>query len=58
MDSLGDIQNLSYLEDNPLALGCMMRKVSSEIGLSMGDEFNEAVHRLEKGQNPNEIEKG
>jgi len=56
-DHLGDDENLSVLEENPQVLGRMMRKMSSESGEDMGDEFNEVVNRLEKGHNPVDIER-
>lgn len=47
---------LAGLEDDPKALGQMMRKMSREMGEEMGPEFDEVVDRLEKGQSPEEIE--
>ena len=47
---------LAGLEDDPQALGRMMRKMSNEMGEEMGPEFDEVVDRLEKGQSPDEIE--
>jgi len=47
---------LAGLEDDPKALGRMMRKMSREIGEDMGPEFDEVIDRLEKGQSPDEIE--
>lgn len=57
MDSLADTSNLEGLENDPVALGRMMRKMSSEMGEDVGPEFNEVVDRLESGQSPEEIEK-
>jgi len=48
---------LEGLEEDPRALGRMMRKMSNEMGEDMGPEFNEVIDRLEKGQSPEEIEK-
>lgn len=59
MDSFGDFDNpsaLDGLEDDPKALGRMMRKMGSELGEEMPPEFDEVVGRLEKGQSPEEIE--
>jgi putative FmdB family regulatory protein len=56
MDSLSDMGDLDGLEDNPEALGRMMRKMSQEMGEDVGPEFNEVVERLEKGQSPEDIE--
>jgi len=33
-----------------------MRRMSEEVGENMGDEFNEVVHRLERGEDPESIE--
>jgi len=57
MDSLTDTTNLEGLENDPRALGKMMRKMSNEMGEDVGPEFNEVVDRLEKGQSPEDIEK-
>ena len=60
MESLaGDFDDpaaLAGLEEDPQALGRMMRKMSREMGEDLGPEFNEVVDRLEKGQSPEEIE--
>ncbi len=53
----GDPSALEGLEDDPQALGRMMRKMSRELGEDLGPEFEEVVDRLEKGQSPEEIEK-
>ena len=47
---------LEGLEEDPRALGRMMRKMSNEMGEDMGPEFDEVIDRLEKGQSPEEIE--
>lgn len=57
MDEMIDPGNLEGLEDDPRALGQMMRKMSREMGEDMGPEFDEVIDRLEKGQSPEEIEK-
>jgi len=56
MESLADPSNLEGLEDDPKALGRMMRRMSREMGEDMGPEFDEVIDRLEKGQSPEEIE--
>ncbi len=56
-DDLADPSAMAGLEDDPQALGRMMRKMSSEMGEDLGPEFNEVVDRLEKGQSPEDIEK-
>ena len=59
LESLGDFSDpsaLEGLEDDPQALGRMMRKMGNEIGEELPAEFDEVVDRLEKGQSPEEIE--
>jgi len=61
LDDFSDPSSLEGLENDPRALGRMMRKMSQEMGGEAGEEippeFNEVVDRLEKGQSPEEIEK-
>ena len=56
LEDLADPSMLAGLEDDPKALGKMMRKMSSEMGEDMGPEFDEVIDRLESGQSPEEIE--
>lgn len=56
LDAMADPANLAGLEDDPKALGRMMREMSSEMGEDLGPEFEEVVDRLEAGQSPEEIE--
>ena len=59
LDNLGDFADpsaLEGLEDDPQALGKVMRKMSRELGEDLGPEFDEVVDRLEAGQSPEEIE--
>jgi len=57
LDNLTDTTNLDGLENDPRALGRMMRKMSNEMGEDVGPEFDEVVDRLESGQSPEDIEK-
>ncbi len=58
MDNLLDDPSLANLdEDDPRAIGQFMRRMSQEMGENMGDDFNEVVDRLEKGESPESIEK-
>ena len=57
LDDFSDSSSLEGLEDDPVALGKMMRKMSGEMGEEMPPEFDEVVNRLEKGQSPEEIER-
>ena len=44
-------------ENDPRSLGRMMRRMADETGEDMGAEFGEVVSRLEKGEDPESIEK-
>lgn len=57
LENLADPSKLEGLEDDPRALGRMMREMSGELGEDMGPEFDEVIDRLESGQSPDEIEK-
>jgi putative FmdB family regulatory protein len=57
LESLAVLGSLEGLEDDPCALGRMMRQMSSEMGEELGPEFDEVVGRLEAGQSPEDIEK-
>lgn len=56
LDDLADPSALEGLEDDPKALGRMMRKMGREMGEELGPEFNEVIDRLEAGQSPEDIE--
>lgn len=56
LESMADPSSLAGLEDDPRALGRMMRQMSGELGEDMGPEFDEVVSRLEAGQSPEQIE--
>jgi len=56
LESMADPSSLEGLEDDPQALGRMMRQMSQEMGEDMGPEFDEVIDRLEAGQSPEEIE--
>lgn len=55
--NFSDPAALAGLENDPQAMGRMMRKMGKEIGEEMPPEFDEVVGRLEKGQSPEDIEK-
>lgn len=58
MDSMADdFSGFEGLEDDPQAMGRMMRKMGKEMGEELPPEFNEVVDRLESGQSPEDIEK-
>ena len=57
MDSMLEGDSLAGLDENdPRSLGKFMRKMGNEMGEDLGDEFNEVVDRLEKGESPEAIE--
>jgi len=55
-ENLADPGTLAGLEDDPKALGQMMRKMGREMGEDLPPEFDDVVDRLESGQSPEEIE--
>jgi putative FmdB family regulatory protein len=57
LENMADPEALAGMEDDPRAMGRMMRQMSSELGEEMGPEFDEVVGRLEAGQAPEDIEK-
>ncbi len=57
LEELADPSALAGLEDDPKALGKMMRRMGNELGEDLPPEFDEVVDRLEAGQSPEEIEK-
>jgi hypothetical protein len=58
MDSMADdFSGFEGMEDDPKAMGRMMRKMGREMGEELPPEFDEVVDRLEKGQSPEEIER-
>ena len=48
---------MEALENDPVALGSILRKMKDQIGEEIAPEFDEVVNRLKKGQTPEEIEK-
>ena len=58
VESLADgFPGFEGLENDPKAMGQMMRKMGKEMGEEMPPEFDEVVDRLESGQSPEDIEK-
>jgi putative FmdB family regulatory protein len=55
--SMADPDRLANIDEDPRALGHMMRDMKSEVGEDMGPMFDEVVGRLESGQNPEDIER-
>ncbi len=56
MESMMDPSALEGMEEDPKALGRMMKKMGNEMGEDMPPEFDDVVDRLEAGQSPEEIE--
>lgn len=57
LDDLADPGMMEGLdEEDPKSLARWMRKMSTEMGEEMPEEFGEVVDRLEAGQSPEEIE--
>jgi len=57
MESMADPNLLAGVDEDPRALGKMMRGMKDQIGEEMAPEFDEVVGRLEAGQTPEQIEK-
>jgi hypothetical protein len=47
---------LAGLENDPQALGQVMRRMGRDLGEDVPPEYNEVVERLESGQSPDEID--
>ncbi|HEX6269986.1 MAG TPA: zinc ribbon domain-containing protein [Anaerolineales bacterium] len=57
MEGMADeFSGFEGIEDDPKAMGQMMRKMGKEMGEELPPEFDEVVDRLESGQSPEEIE--
>ncbi len=57
LQDMSDPQSLDAIDEDPRALGRMMREMKDQVGENMGPEFDEVVHRLENGHSPEQIEK-
>ncbi len=56
LESMVDPSSLEGMENDPRAMGQMMRKMGKEMGEDLPQEFDEVVDRLEAGQSPEDIE--
>lgn len=56
MESMMDESALQGMENDPQALGQMMKKMGKEMGEDLPPEFDDVVDRLEAGQSPEQIE--
>lgn len=55
-DSGGDAALDDLEHADPRTLGRVLREMSAEVGEDIGPEFDEVVGRLERGEDPEEIE--
>ncbi len=44
-------------EDDPRQMATLMRKFTEKTGLNLGDTMEDAISRMEKGEDPDQIEK-
>ena len=51
-----DFPGFEGLDDDPKALGQVMKKMGKEMGEELPAEFDEVVDRLEAGQSPEDIQ--
>lgn len=51
-----DFPGFESLDDDPRALGQVMKKMGKEMGEELPPEFGEVVDRLEAGQSPEDIQ--
>ena len=57
LDDLADDSALADIDENdPRSMARWLKKMSAEVGEDMGDEFHEAIDRMEAGQSLEEIE--
>jgi putative FmdB family regulatory protein len=54
MEMAGDMDNVG--EDDPRAMAAMMRKLMNTTGMSMGEGMEEAIRRMEAGEDPDKVE--
>src|SRR3989304_2090918 len=54
---LANLDDPGEMAEDPRALARTMRAMSSEMGEALGPEFDEVVDRLDKGQNPDDMER-
>jgi putative FmdB family regulatory protein len=58
MDRMADPARFAGLdEDDPRAMGQAMRQMADELGEDLGPEMNEAIGRLEAGEDPASVER-
>lgn len=55
--SIADPEQMAGIENDPVAMGQMFRKLGNEMGENLPPQFGEIVDRLEAGQSADEISK-
>ncbi len=55
-DRMDDAALDDLAEADPATMGRYLRRMGQEAGEDLGDEFHEVVDRLERGENPDDIE--
>lgn len=57
LDAMADDAALADVDENdPRSIARWMKKMAGEVGEDLGDEFHEAIDRMEAGQSLEEIE--
>ncbi|GAB5403358.1 MAG: zinc ribbon domain-containing protein [Aureliella sp.] len=54
MQMAGEMENVN--EDDPKAMAHMMRRLMETTGMNMGDGMEEAIRRMEAGEDPDKVE--
>ncbi len=54
MQMAGEMENVN--EDDPRAMAAMMRKLMSTTGMNLGEGMEEAIRRMEAGEDPDKVE--
>ena len=54
MQMAGEMENVN--EDDPRAMAAMMRKLMNTTGMNMGEGMEEAIRRMEAGEDPDKVE--
>ncbi len=57
LEEFSDASSLDGIENNPEAMGKMLKKMKNQMGEEIAPEFDEMVDRLESGQSPAQIGK-
>ncbi|MCP3889199.1 MAG: zinc ribbon domain-containing protein [Desulfobulbaceae bacterium] len=52
---MSEAENIN--EDDPKQMASLMRKFTSKTGINLGDSMEEAISRMEAGEDPDQVEK-